>query len=198
MHGYRSFTFALLLGIVGAAFADADPDGAAIAAAAQVRSGNAADFFDDSFLELPEELALVADQGKRGLLIMFENAQCPFCRRMKRTVLNRSDVQAYFRRHFRIISVDTEGDGELIDVDGSPTTEKAFALKRFRVRATPVFLVVDAAGNALKNGRMTGATKNADEFLSFGRFIVDGDNERMSFSRYKRQHRQLGGGSGGG
>lgn len=144
-------------------------------------------FFDETFNDLPQELEITAEEGKLGLLIMFEMDECPFCRRMKQTVLNRSDVQDYFRAHFRIISVDIEGDLELIDFSGTETTQKVFALKQHRVRATPVFLFFDLAGEPLKNGRLTGATKDAAEFLLLGRYIVGKHNDVQSFSRFKRE-----------
>ena len=96
-------------------------------------------FFDESFWDLTEELQTAREQGKQGILIMFEMDECPFCHRMKRNVLNRGDVQDYFHEHFLVFSVDTEGDLEFTDFQGNPTTQKDFALKQFRVRATPVF-----------------------------------------------------------
>ena len=161
-----------------------------------VRTVAAEGFFDENFNDLQQELEIAREEGKIGLLIMFEMDECPFCKRMKRTVLNRSDVQEYFRRHFRIISVDTEGDVEMTDFEGNATTEKTFALKQFRVRATPVFLFVDEHGKPIKNGRLTGATKNADEFLLLGKFIVEGHHQHSSFGRFKRRNRPSGADSG--
>lgn len=144
-------------------------------------------FFDETFNDLQQELEITAEEGKVGLLIMFEMDECPFCRRMKQTALNRSEVQDYFRANFRIISVDIEGDLELIDFSGTETTQKVFALKQHRVRATPVFLFFGLDGEPLKNGRLTGATKDAAEFLLWGRYIVEKHNDTQSFSRFKRK-----------
>ncbi|MEA3274390.1 MAG: thioredoxin family protein [Pseudomonadota bacterium] len=144
-------------------------------------------FFDETFNELEQELEIAQEEGKSGLLIMFEMDDCPFCYRMKQTVLNRGDVQDYYRKHFRIISVDIEGDLELTDFQGKTTTQKEFALKQHRVRATPVFLFFDLEGNPVRNGRLTGATKNAGEFLLLGRYIVERHNDSQSFFRFKRE-----------
>ena len=70
---------------------------------------------------------------------MFEMDECPFCHRMKTTILNQPEVQAYFREHFLIFPVDIEGDVEITDFSGATTTMKDFAFKQYRVRATPVF-----------------------------------------------------------
>ncbi len=143
-------------------------------------------FFDQTFGDFSEELENAREQGKQGILIMFEMDECPFCQRMRRKVLNRSDVQDYFRRHFLIFSVDIEGDVEITDFQGRPTTMKDFAFRQFRVRATPVFQFFDLEGKPIRRGRYTGATRDAEEFLLLGRYIVEGAWKKMSFTRYKR------------
>lgn len=147
------------------------------------------DFFDESLYDLQEEIEISKEENKKALLIMFEMDECPFCARMKKTVINQSKVQDYFRKNFRIISIDIEGDLELTDFDGKETTQKKFSLKQQRVRATPVFQFIDLNGKTIKNGRLTGATRDADEFLLLGKFIVEGHNKDMPFTRYKRSQK---------
>lgn len=166
-------------------------DGTARQAPAEVEVRDSQAFFDDTFNELDEDIATAREEGKAGLLVMFEMDECPFCYRMKQTVLNRSDVQDFYREHFRIISVDIEGDLELTDFEGDLTIQKDFALKQHRVRATPVFLFFDLNGKPMKNGRLTGATKDAEEFLLLGRYILEGHNAKQPFSRFKREQTSL-------
>ena len=144
------------------------------------------EFFDESLDDLKEEKQVAKEEGKKAILIMFEMDECPFCARMKRTVINKSIVQDYYKKNFRILSVDTEGDLELTDFKGKITTQKDFSLKQNRIRATPVFQFFDLKGKPLKNGRLTGVTRNADEFMLLGKFIAERHNEKMSFSKYKR------------
>ena len=160
-----------------------------VSAAVAAETRDAAAFFDDTFGDFQEELDNAKEEGKKGILIMFEMDECPFCHRMKRTVLNQADVQDYYRENFLVFSVDTEGDLEVTDFQGNVTTQKDFALKQFRVRATPVFQFIDLEGKPVNRGRFTGATGDAQEFLWLGEFVVDGHNERTSFSRYKREKR---------
>lgn len=148
---------------------------------------DAGGFFEDSFGNMPDEIKTAKDDGKEGLLIMFEMDECPFCHRMKATVLNRSDIQDYFKEHFRIISVDVEGDLEMTDFQGKSITQKDFALKEFRVRATPVFQFIGLDGKPIKNGRLTGATKDASEFMLFGKYIAEKKNEDTPFIKYKME-----------
>ena len=148
-------------------------------------------FFDESLNDMQEESETARDEGKKGILLMFEMDECPFCARMKKTVLNRGKVQDYFHENFRILSVDIEGDLELTDFEGKDTTQKDFSLKQFRVRATPVFQFLDLKGKPIKNGRLTGATRDAKEFMMLGQYIVEGENENMPFIRYKRKQKKI-------
>jgi thioredoxin-related protein len=142
-------------------------------------------FFDQSLGDFQEELQMARDEGKAGVLIFFEMEECPFCHRMKTTVLNQPEVQDYYKEHFLIYPVDIEGDVEIVDFEGETRTQKDFAFRGHRVRATPVFGFFDLEGKLVT--RYTGATKDAAEFLLLGEYVVNGIYEQMSFARYKRQ-----------
>jgi thioredoxin-related protein len=145
-------------------------------------------FFDQTLGNFSQELELARDEGKKGILIMFEMDECPFCHRMKTRVLNQVAVQEYYKTHFLIYKVDIEGDVEITDFQGTPMKEKDFAFKQHKVRATPVFGFFDLEGNMMT--RFTGATNDAREFLWLGEFVVDGHYKTTNFSRYKRQKKQ--------
>ncbi len=145
-------------------------------------------FFDQSLGNFQEELEVARDEGKKGILIMFEMDECPFCHRMKTRVLNQVEVQDFYKAHFLIYTVDIEGDVEITDFSGTPMKEKDFAFKQFKVRATPVFGFFDLEGKLIT--RFTGATNNAQEFLWLGEFVVDDHYKQTNFSRYKRQKRK--------
>lgn len=157
-------------------------------AAANTRDPNV-HFFHQSLGDLTEELEIAREEDKKALLIMFEADDCPFCKRMKATVLNQPKVQDFYQDNFHILLIDMEGDVEITDFKGNPVSMKDFSFKQYRVRATPVFMFFDLDGNAIKRGRYTGAMTGTDEFLQFGQFIVDGAYQQMSFTRYKRSQK---------
>lgn len=144
-------------------------------------------FFHETWNDFQEELENARAEGKKGILFFFEMDECPFCHRMKKTVLNQPEVQAYFRKHFRLFAVDIEGDIEVVDMQGNSTTQKDFALKSNRVRATPVFAFYDLEGKRI--ARYTGATNTVEEFLWLGEYVTSGAYREMPFPRYKRQRR---------
>lgn len=149
-------------------------------------------FFDESWGNFPEELVRAKAAGKKAILLFFEMDECPFCHRMKETVLNQPEVQAYFKKNFLNISVDIEGDIEITAFTGEGTTQKDFAVKKNRVRATPVFAFYDLTGKQIV--RYTGATAGIEEFLWLGEFVADGVYEKMPFAKYKREKKKQGNG----
>jgi thioredoxin-related protein len=168
----------LLLVVAGCCAADA--------AAAVATRDPGQYFFDQTFNDFSEELANARDEGKQGILLMFEMDDCPFCHRMKTTVLNQPRVQAYFKQHFLIFPVDVEGDVEVTTFSGETMPQKDFALKDLRVRATPVFAFFDLDGNMV--ARYTGATRDVDEFMLLGRYVVEGAYKDTTFTKYKHEH----------
>lgn len=142
-------------------------------------------FFDQTLGDFREELVSAKEQGKHGILLFFEMDECPFCHRMKNTVLNQVVVQEYFKKHFLSFPVDIEGDIEITDFTGDTMRAKDFAFKVNRVRATPVFAFYDLEGNRVV--RYTGATAGVDEFMWLGEYFVNGVYKQMKFTKYKRE-----------
>jgi thioredoxin-related protein len=154
-----------------------------IPALAETRSADQY-FFQPKLDDLKSDLADLRKEGKTGILLMFEMDDCPFCERMKNTVLNQSPIQDYFRQHFIIYPMDTRGDVSLFDFKGKETTEKDFALAQ-RARATPTFVFYDKDGNEIT--RFTGITQTVGEFMLLGRYVVDGVYKKEPFNVYKKQ-----------
>lgn len=147
------------------------------------------DFFDDSFGNFKEELELARDDEKLGVFIFFEMDDCPFCHRMKDTILKEADVVDYYHQHFKVYRFDIEGGSPVTDFDGTDyATGKEMAERKYRVRATPVMMVFDLDGNPI--ARYTGPTHTKEEFLLFGRYVVDGHYKEMPFNRFKRAQAQ--------
>lgn len=144
-------------------------------------------FFHQSFGDLREELSAAKQEGQSVLMLVFENDDCPWCRKVRATMLNRSSVQDYFRKHFRILSLDTEGDTPVVGFDGKEIAEKDFALKINRVRATPTFIFYDLEGKQLT--KYIGSPRNIEELMWLSEFVLDGHYKNSNFEKYKRVKR---------
>jgi len=142
-------------------------------------------FFHQSFNNLQEELEMAVAEKKTGIFIMFSDKDCPWCLKMKTTILNRVDVQDYYREHFRNLTIDIRGDTLMTDFDGNEVHEKDFSFKQHRIRATPVFIFFDTSGKAVV--RHTGIVRDAKEFLWLGDFVVSGEYHKTNFTKYKRE-----------
>ena len=146
--------------------------------------------FQQSLGDFTEELEIAREEGKKGIFVFFEMDECPFCHRMKNTVLNQPEVQDSFNQVFHSLSVDVEGDIEIVDFAGNEITQKQFA-SRNRVRATPVLAFYDLEGNQVL--KYTGATSGSEEFMWLAEYVAeeiyllkDKNGRKISFTRYKR------------
>lgn len=147
-------------------------------------------FFEQSLGDLTEELEIAREEGKQGIFLFFEMDECPFCHRMKQTVLNQPEVQEYFRQNFHSLAIDIEGDIDIVDFDGNDTTQKEFSRSN-RVRATPLLAFYDLEGKRLF--KYVGAPSGVQEFMWMGEYIVnrvylqtDDSGRNIRFARYKR------------
>ena len=145
-------------------------------------------FFNETWYDMPEELANAKQAGKKGIMIFFESDECPFCHYMKMNVLNQPKVQEYYRKYFLNFSIDIEGDVEMVNFKGKTVRMKDFAFKENRVRATPVIAFFDLKGKRIY--RHTGKTSGVDEFMWLGEYITKGLYKKLPFSRFKRQKRK--------
>lgn len=147
-------------------------------------------FFQQLLGDLTEELEIARDEGKQGIFVFFEMDECPFCHRMKQTVLNQTEVQEYFSKKFHSLVIDIEGDIEIVDFTGADTTQKEFA-RQNRVRATPMLVFYDLQGEPIF--KYVGAPSGVQEFMWMGEFIADkvylqkdDSGRNIRFARYKR------------
>lgn len=140
-------------------------------------------FFHQSFNNLEEELEIAVEENKSGVLIMFVEDDCPWCLKMKTTIMNRSAVQDVYREHFRLLTLDVNGDTLITDFEGKEMPEKDFASKH-RVRATPVFIFFDTTGKKIM--RFTGITRDVNEFIWLAEFVISGEYRNTNFTKYKQ------------
>jgi len=145
-------------------------------------------FYEQTLGDLTDDLQDAKDKGKKGVLIFFQQEECPFCHRMKTTIMNQVKVQDYYRERFHILEIDIESNGDIVDFDGNDTTMKKYFEKIARNKgATPVFAFFDLKGKLVV--RYTGATSGVKEFLWLADYASNEIYKQMTFSRYKRKMR---------
>jgi thioredoxin-related protein len=147
-------------------------------------------FFNLNTGDLKAESGDARKSGKKAILLMFEQEGCPGCLYMKRHVLNRVEVQAFYRKRFANFSVDIFGSVPLTDFAGRDLTEKSYA-QALHVTGTPTFAFYDLEGKEII--RVVGPIKDAAEFLLLGEFVASGAYQSRKFAEYKQSQRKKSG-----
>src|SRR5215217_5198664 len=114
--------------------------------AAELR--DAQSFFSLNMGDLKAEALEAKAEGKKALLVVFEQEGCPGCRHMRTQVLNRKDVQDYYRANFANLSVDIWSSVPLRDFGSREQTEKTYS-QTTKIKGTPTFVFYDLAGNEI-------------------------------------------------
>lgn len=104
-------------------------------------------WFKQSFLDLREDVAEAAGQGRRVLLYFYQDG-CPYCTKLLREGFGDQEIASLTRSGFDVIAVNLWGDRDVTGLQGEATTEKAFAAG-LKVQYTPTMLMLDEAGQAV-------------------------------------------------
>ena len=123
---------------------------AAAPARAQQPSPHAIDippWFEETFLNFPEDVRDAARSGKR-VMLYFGQDGCPYCRQLMQTNFTQRAIVDKTRKHFVAIALNIWGDRETVWTDGKPRSEKAFA-EHLKVQFTPTILFLDERGTVV-------------------------------------------------
>lgn len=102
------------------------------------------DWFAETLLDVREEAADAAKDGKR-LMLYFWLQGCPYCERMTRTTFRDPAVLERLKRGFAPVGVNVRGDRDIVWTDGATLTEKQLTAS-LKVRGTPTMIFLDAKG----------------------------------------------------
>lgn len=149
-------------------------------------AAQAASFFQSSFGDFQDELRQVRTDGKKGLILVFEMEECPYCKRFHDKILNRPKVTESFHKDFTVIRVDVLGATQVQDFSGKPLTESQFA-QSLKVRGTPTTIAFDAVGKEV--ARLSGVPVDAQEFLLWRDYVLSGRAGNVGFGQFRGESR---------
>jgi thioredoxin-related protein len=148
-------------------------------------------WFVESLLELPDDLAAAAAQGKR-FAILWELRGCPFCRDIHLINFAKPEIVEFVKARFDILQLNIIGAREVVDLDGEKLPEKRLAAK-YGVRSTPTFQFFAERSDGLAARKpperevlRAQGYLVPDEFLGMFRFVADRTYERESPPAYLR------------
>ena len=133
------------------------------------------------------ERVVVFDGGMGATLEQFDLTQADYgglegkCH--EALVLNRPDVQKFYREHFLNFAIDIYSSVPVADFTGRPYTEKSYAAS-LKVKGTPTLVFYDLEGR--ETVRILGVVKDAAEFLLLGEFVASGAHKTRKFAEYKQ------------
>lgn len=104
-------------------------------------------WFKQSFLDLEEDVAEAAAEGRR-LLLFFHQDGCPYCNLLVERNLSQREIRRQLRERFDVVAVNMFGDREVTALDGSVLTEKRLA-ESLRVQFTPTLLFFNEQGEVV-------------------------------------------------
>ena len=143
-------------------------------------------FFASGTDDFRAELADAKRAGKKALFVMFEQDGCSGCLYMKENVLNRPQVQKFYRDHFINFAINIYGSVPFDDFEGRKVTEKTFA-QATDIKGTPTLIFYDLEGREIV--RQLGAIRNVDEFILFGEFVATGAYRSRKLADYIRERK---------
>lgn len=144
-------------------------------------------WFLDTFLELGDDLAAAADNG-RHLMVLYEQNGCPYCRELHEVNFARSELSDYIKAHYDVIQLDMFGAREVLDFDGQALEERDLAAK-WGVNFTPTTILMHNSNagavsvSAAQSFRMPGYLKPF-HYLSSLEFVAERKFEEQTFQRY--------------
>ena len=144
-------------------------------------------WFLESFLELPDDLAGAANNGKR-FAVMWELRGCPYCRETHLVNFARPDIAGYIQANFDILQLNIIGSRKITDFDGQEMSEKEMAAK-YGVRFTPTFQFFGEGAlkdlpPAKREVSRSAGYMLPDDFLAMFRYVREKAYEGKSFRDY--------------
>ena len=114
---------------------------------APVVAQQAPDWFTPSFLDIREDAAEAAKEGRR-LMVYFHQDGCPYCKQLVEVTFRDANVVGKLRRNFNAIDINIFGDREVTWTDGRRMPEKALT-RLLGIRYTPTLVFFDGSGKVV-------------------------------------------------
>lgn len=137
-------------------------------------------WFRLSFLDLKDDLQDAKTFGKRGLIVYFGQAFCPYCKALIEGNFGKRDIEEYTRHNFDVVAIDIHGSNKVVTMDGKTMTEKEYAESE-KIHFTPSLIFYDTAGHEAL--RLQGYY-NPYKFRAALEYVVDGYYRSESLADY--------------
>ena len=141
------------------------------------------DWFNDSFLDLQEDLKEATAAGKQGLMVFFSTEGCSYCGLFLRESLGNPAIAASVQARFAAVGLEIFSDAEMTDPAGTPLRVKQFATAGGAEYA-PTLLFYNADGRLAF--RAVGYQSPA-RFQAILDYVADGHYRTTNFRDFLQQ-----------
>lgn len=138
------------------------------------------DWFKKSFLELDEDLAEAASNGKRGLIVYFGQKRCAYCRMLIEVNFTTPDIVNYTREHFDLVPIDIWSPESVTTPGGKEMSEREYS-QALGTNFTPSLVFYDTEGKIAL--RLRGYYPPY-QFRAALEYVADGHYKREAFPVY--------------
>ncbi len=145
------------------------------------------EWFLDSFLEFGDDLEEAAAEGKH-LLVLIEQAGCPYCRELHRVNFKRGEITDFIQEHFVVVQLDLYGSRGTVDFDGEELEERDLVFKwGAQFTPTTIIFAADKVGAATHRDaeafRLPGYLKPFHYITSL-EYVASGAYKDQAFQRF--------------
>lgn len=136
-------------------------------------------WFKSSFLDLADDIAEAASNGKRVLFFFYQDG-CPYCEKQINVNFAQKAIADKTRQNFDVVAVNMWGDREVSDYNGNTLTEKEFA-SSLRVMFTPTLIFFNEKGEVAL--RLNGYLPPAKFTLALD-YVIEKQENTLRFRDY--------------
>src|SRR3954454_11872026 len=108
------------------------------------KAQEAPDWFAQSLLHLPDDVADAAREGKR-VMLYFGQPGCPYCKQLMEVNFRQRPIVERMQKEFVALELSIFGDRDVTWTDGRATTEKKLAAE-LKVQYMPTLIFLDEKG----------------------------------------------------
>jgi len=114
------------------------------ALALPARANEIPDWFAETFLDVREDAAEAAKEGRR-LMLYFWLEGCPYCRELETVTFRDPATVARMKREVVAVAINVRGDRDVTWTDGTKMSEKELT-RHLKIRGTPTLVFFDEKG----------------------------------------------------
>ncbi|OGT20374.1 MAG: hypothetical protein A2V90_08110 [Gammaproteobacteria bacterium RBG_16_57_12] len=141
-------------------------------------------WFKPSFLDIPEDVAEAAGQGKR-LMLFFHQDGCGACQRFYDENFGDQAIVNTTQRYFDVVAIDINGNRALVDMQGRDSYENQFA-RRIKGQVTPTVMFLNERAEIIL--RIPGFIPR-ERFMQALKYVAEHREQQLGFDEYLERQR---------